>query len=50
MTDLKMKVWKNGTSGQKLVSIPTYSTIQAGDYVYITKVDERDDMRCVKRK
>ena len=33
-----MKVWKNKSSGQCLVSIPKDSNIEMGDYVRIKKV------------
>ena len=34
-----VKVWKNNKSGQKLVTIPKTSGIEAGDHVVIRKVN-----------
>jgi hypothetical protein len=34
---IKRLVWKNKTNNQKLVTIPKYSNIEAGEYVWIEK-------------
>ena len=46
-----MKVWKNNSSGQKLVSIPKQKKIKAGDYVMISSVPmPKPDPRLFKIK
>ena len=36
--EIIVKVWKNRSNNQKLVTIPTSSDIEEGDYVLIKKV------------
>jgi len=36
---LIMRVWKNKTNNQKLITIPKDSGIEEGDYVKIEKVE-----------
>jgi len=37
---IKRIVWKNKTNGQKLVTVPKDSDIEAGEYVWIEKAKE----------
>lgn len=39
----KQRVFENRTNGQKLVTIPKNVMIEAGDEVYIEKVEDTDD-------
>ena len=38
---IKRKVWKNKGNGQKLVTIPKDSDVEAGDWVWIEKIKKR---------
>ena len=40
MERFRRKVWQNKSNGQKLVTIPADSEIEAGDYVWIENKDE----------
>lgn len=35
-----VRVWKNKSNGQKLITIPKKCKIKEGDYVYIEKVNK----------
>ena len=41
--DIIVKVYKNKGSGQKLVTIPSKTDIEEGDYVHIKKIGEQKD-------
>lgn len=38
---IKRKVWVNKGNGQKLVTIPKFSNIEDGDYVWLDKVEKQ---------
>lgn len=38
---IKRQVWVNNSNGQKLVTIPSLSNIQGGDWVWIDKVSSK---------
>ncbi|MFW6002045.1 MAG: hypothetical protein ACOCQD_01785 [archaeon] len=42
---IKRKVWKNHSNNQKLVTIPSSSSINEGDYVEIKKINGGDIMK-----
>ena len=42
MVKVRVKVYKNSSNNQKLVTIPKVVDIQPGDYVFIEKVEEED--------
>ncbi len=39
LSKLKLKVWVNKSNGQKLITIPSFSTIEKGDQVWIDKAE-----------
>jgi hypothetical protein len=44
-----MKVWKNKSKNQKLVTVPKDCDIKEGDYIYMKKV-KKEERRIWKKK